>query len=400
MLLIAAKLVLAFACFASMYTSTEAADSCPDARISCLPGLPGRDGRDGQPGNDGAAGRDGAPGRDGTPGSDGAPGTDGTPGRDGVPGLNATLTDAEKQQLKEEILSILRMELSSNLTTPTPSPQPTPDPEPSQCSGTSEGNPATSCSAVYECNSTAPSGDYWINSTTGPVQVYCEMSSGGDSSVYMRAGLINMTDENSTCPGNFTYWTNQVRRLCRVAPGNVYGVCVSVTFPMHGLPYTKVRGRALGYQFASLDAFNPYVSPETVDDYYVDGISVAYGSPGTHIWTFAGGLSKDFYGPEVNCPCSREATASLPVVPPFMGENYFCESGNTNSFDRVWYFDDPLWDSQGCVSGSTCCDRGGPWFNVTLTEQTRDDIIVRMCVGEARAATEDIGLEQLEIYVS
>ena len=81
MLLIAAKLVLAFACFASMYISTEAADSCPDARISCLPGLPGRDGRDGQPGNDGAAGRDGAPGRDGTPGSDGAPGTDGTPGR-------------------------------------------------------------------------------------------------------------------------------------------------------------------------------------------------------------------------------------------------------------------------------------------------------------------------------
>jgi len=31
------------------------------------------------------------------------------------------------------------------------------------------------------------------------------------------------------------------------------------------------------------------------------------------------------------------------------------------------------------VSGSTCCDRGGPWFTATLIGEVRDDIEVRVC---------------------
>ena len=62
-----------------------------------------------------------------------------------------------------------------------------------------------------------------------------------------------------------------------------------------------------------------------------------------------------------------------------------------------WYLDDPLWDSQGCASGSTCCDRGGLWFTATLSQEVSDDIEVRWCSGDNG---EDIGVDQLEIYVN
>ena len=42
------------------------------------------------------------------------------------------------------------------------------------CNGDSEKYPAVSCKEVYDCNSTAPSGNCWVrNSTGGILQVYC-----------------------------------------------------------------------------------------------------------------------------------------------------------------------------------------------------------------------------------
>ena len=94
------KFFVALTCFTVVYLTTEAADTCPVTRASCLPGLPGRDGRDGQPGRDGNDGATGPPGRD---------------GRDGLPGLSGTsgaLNNSERQQLKEEILAKVREEMS------------------------------------------------------------------------------------------------------------------------------------------------------------------------------------------------------------------------------------------------------------------------------------------------
>ena len=65
----------------------------------------------------------------------------------------------------------------------------------------------------------------------------------------------------------------------------------------------------------------------------------------------------------------------------------------------MWYLDDLLWDSQGCAGNSTCCDRGGPWFTTTLSKEVSDDIEVRMCFNSDSVTNEDIGVEQLEIYV-
>ena len=63
------------------------------------------------------------------------------------------------------------------------------------------------------------------------------------------------------------------------------------------------------------------------------------------------------------------------AAPPFVGEDYFCESGISASHELgFWYLDDPLWDSQGCAGGSTCCNRGGPWFSTTLSQEVKDEI--------------------------
>ena len=54
-----------------------------------------------------------------------------------------------------------------------------------------------------------------------------------------------------------------------------------------------------------------------------------------------------------NCPCVAAPFSGV-AAPPFVGENYFCESGISGEFaNGVWYLDDPLWDSQGCTANST-----------------------------------------------
>ena len=207
----------------------------------------------------------------------------------------------------------------------------------------------------------------------------------------MRAAYIDMTNVKSTCPQGLTQITvNSIRMCTYVRTG---GGCTSVTFQTHALPYTKVCGRARGYQFGSPDGFLGGTSP---DSSYADGLLLSYGSPRNHIWTFAVGVSKDYKSAACcNCPCALYTNQNASQ---FVGDSYFCESAVTGQWQPQWYFDDPLWDSQGCVGGSTCCDRGGPWFTTTLSQEVRDDIEVRICFNEARS-NEDIGLDQLEIMV-
>ena len=151
-----------------------------------------------------------------------------------------------------------------------------------------------------------------------------------------------------------------------------------------------VCGHIRSYHYNTNEGFSGGTS---ADGYYVDGLSVTHGNPRNHIWTFATGLSKEYNYTSWNCPCASPYPGRS--APLFVGEKYFCESGKTWQTQSQWYFDDPLWDSQGCESGSTCCDRGGPWF---ITRQhSSDDIEVRWCFGIG--INEDVGVDQLEIYL-
>ena len=276
-------------------------------------------------------------------------------------------------------------------TTPTSTPLPTPNPG-AQCIRTSEGNPGTSCKAIYECNTTAPSGYYWIRNVTGStVQVFCLMSTincGDITGGWMRAAYINMTDEANSCPQGLITYTRSSTRICSSSISSLS--CNSVNFSTYDVPFTKVCGRALGHQYGHTDAF--HTSSSSINSHYVEGLSVTRGTPRNHIRTFAAGLSKGKnYGP---CAAPYPGCAA----PPFVGENYFCESGTNGRYlDGYWYLADLLWDSQGCASGSTCCDRGGPWFTTTLSQEVSDNIEVRWCT-DGRG--EESGVEQLEISTS
>ena len=147
-------------------------------------------------------------------------------------------------------------------------------------------------------------------------------------------------------------------------------------------------------QFRSVDAFHTITSD--IDSYYVDGISITYGSnPRQHVWTYAGGVTEKRLISN-GCPCNSGTSASPP--PPFVGNDYYCESGTYNSPLYILYADDPLWDGQNCDGPeSTCCiNPNMPWFLKTLNESTTDDIELRVCSDQG-LPDEDIPLDIMEI---
>ena len=102
-----------------------------------------------------------------------------------------------------------------------------------------------------------------------------------------------------------------------------------------------------------------------INSNYVDGVSLTRGTPREHIWTFASALDKSgSFTPSLTsyCPCQNVSTVDLnDIVPSFVGEDYFCDSGN-EEYDQdtdsniIGYFGDPLWDGAGCGPHSAeCC---------------------------------------------
>ena len=115
----------------------------------------------------------------------------------------------------------------------------------------------------------------------------------------------------------------------------------------------------------------------TIDGAYVSGVSLTHGSPRQHIWTFAAGASERKPTRDDACPCG--ATISI-TIPPFVGGDYFCESGHNSNPFTGFFPDDPLWDGYGCTASSTCCSfNNPPYFTKQLPHPSTEDIEARMC---------------------
>ena len=260
-----------------------------------------------------------------------------------------------------------------------------------------------SCQDILNCFPSAPSGYHEIRVPNGSlVQVYCDMegTNCGGQGGWMRVAHVNMSQDGASCPQGLTQKNMSGLTLC----GQSFGtVCQATLFSALGLSYSRVCGQLRGYQFSTTDAFRRYILNNSIqiDENYVDGASITYDTAAPkHIWTYATGLSIQNFCSDCNCPCN---TDSIPQVPPFVGNDYYCETGSnvpgvpTNTF----LLNDPLWDGQQCdgVEAPCCTHPNMPWFIKTLGENTTEDIQLRLCIDQPTSDVEETLLQLIELYV-
>ena len=258
----------------------------------------------------------------------------------------------------------------------------------------------SSCEDIKEQNQTIrQSGLYLLQNKDRSFHfTYCDMKTlCGSGGGWTRLAYLNMTDATQNCPSGFRLYQSGGVRAC--GRTNISGAsCVSVQFPSNGISYSQICGRVTGYQYGHTDAIYPPTNSyrNDINAPYVEGVSITRGSPRQHVWTLMAGYS-EYSQASWSCPCNTGNTVS---VQSFIGNNYFCESGNPNSaISTTLYTSDPLWDGQGCGSfESPCCNVPGiPWFHRDYGSTTTTDYIeLRVC---ADFANEDSPVSYYEIYI-
>ena len=199
-----------------------------------------------------------------------------------------------------------------------------------------------------------------------------------------------MSDPSAQCPDGWREVQSPIRTCRRQMDANIN----SVTYTSYGIPYSRVCGRIVAYQFGATEGFLGYIdqNQQTLDDAYIDGISITFSHPRNHIWTFAAAQKG-----RLHCPCISDGNA----VPSFVNGKYFCEVGISNT-EGNFIANNSLWDGQGCAGSSTCCEfNNPPWFYKQLN-QTTDDIEIRI-MGSAYTSYylkhEDTPVQLIEIFV-
>ena len=228
--------------------------------------------------------------------------------------------------------------------------------------------PAPSCQAIHILQPSFTSAYYWVRSSNGSsVRVYCDMtkSCGNVTGGLTRVAVLNNETRPLLCIDSFTT-TNENTRCVR---STANAGCSNIIFSVMNIPYSHICGTVQAFWFDNPDGFTGSQRPSrTINDNYVDGISLTYGTPNkTHIWTFiADGLKNN-----QNCP--RQ-------VPEYVGSDYSC-----------------LNPESSCTSSSSSCY--SPFFRL-LQQPVTEDIELRLCRDQHRAFDhEGIFLGNLEIYV-
>ena len=214
---------------------------------------------------------------------------------------------------------------------------------------------------------------------------------------WVKVGYLNMSDPTQQCPDSWQTFTSPARASCGKKDSPPV-LCDSVSINTSGASYQMVCGRFLGYRVGSPDAFNSFAGYGwNLETYYVDGVSITYGSPGNrhHVYTYAAGVSE--FNSLASCPCAGGTSP-----PHFVGSDYYCESGGATMPQGLgtFYYDDVLWDGQLCRNDEvTCCDPPNlPWFCKTFPTPVTEDMEVQICLDEI-LADENVALEFFELYI-
>ena len=255
--------------------------------------------------------------------------------------------------------------------------------------------PANSCLEILQEHPNSPSGEYWITNSTGnAISVYCDMTlECGSNNVtgWIRVANINMSNTDQQCPGTEFVLRESPVRVCE---RSIEYSCNSAFLDVQSITYSQVCGRIIGYQIGTGDGIKSDGDYRSgIDDPYLDGVSLTYGSPRQHIWSFASYTSEVYQG----CPCYVGHTR-VPVS--FVGNDYFCESGEHDGVvsPTTLFEDDPLWDGQDCRGMEAPCCNGPPWFHKILSSTTTSNIELRLCSDQERA-DEEVSFQIVELYV-
>ena len=216
--------------------------------------------------------------------------------------------------------------------------------------------------------------------------------------VWKKVGYLNMSDPTQQCPDSWQRRSSPVASCAKRDSPPV--LCDSINISTSGASYQKVCGRFRGYQVGSPDAFLSYAGYGwNLETYYVDGVSITYGSPGNrhHVYTYAAGFTE--LNSPAACPCAggKSPNASLGLEP-----DYYCESGNPVQIADATmpYYSDVLWDRQLCRNAeATCCNPSFlPWFCKTFPNPIIENLEVRICLDESRD-NENVAIEFFELYI-
>ena len=139
--------------------------------------------------------------------------------------------------------------------------------------GTSLSCPGKSCLDIYHKNSNSHgvSGQYIVKVGSLYRFVYCDMKleCGGEKG-WMRIANINAGSGDS-CPSGWKNITTPVA-ACRATSDNAG--YYSAHFITHNIPYSRVCGMVVGYQKGSTEAFYSHVRKTSINDPYLDGVSM------------------------------------------------------------------------------------------------------------------------------
>ena len=247
-----------------------------------------------------------------------------------------------------------------------------------------------SCDIIRGLRFPFPSGTYRI----GPSQdnyslMNCSTSTAltcnGISGQWRRVAYLDSNQTNFECPGSL----QANRPFCRISRSRP--TCSSVFFSSGSLPYSQVCGRIYGRYSGTPDAFDTFTDVRpgipTIDDNYVDGVSLSYGmNPRNHVWTSAATVRQR--NRETGC------TSCNYLVPGFVGSDYSCQIVPDCT---------PLSDDSACRLVEVWNDEnqcnGTNIFYRNLIQATTEDLEMRLCRDQPRS-DEDIFMTFVEIFVS
>ena len=227
--------------------------------------------------------------------------------------------------------------------------------------------PAPSCQAIHLFQPSAMSGYYWVRSSYGSsIQVYCEMTMKCDGIKVglLRVALLNDHTRQDFCVNELMTSTSNPNQCIQTSMD--FG-CSHTIFPLMNVTYSHICGTIEGYGLKTVDGFatNPRSHDPSINDNYVDGISLTYGEmPNrTHIWTFA---------------AKKETDCLQNTLPDFAINSVSC-----------------LPDIDLCPPSASGCS---PYFFKPLQQTTSEDIEMRLCRDQGRI-DEDVAIKHVEIYV-